>query len=100
VEEKLLVNGYDERVNVSRCQKWTDQRCGSRCRCRAQVRRLANLTSCLVLSLGVGVRECLGNKKNGQDRQGESKHSYPVISRVALYTHLYAYTLPQSLIGR
>jgi hypothetical protein len=64
------------------------------------VRRLANLTSCLVLSLGVGVREGLGNKKNGQNRQGESKHSYPVISRLVRHTHIDGYTLPQSSIGR
>ena len=100
MEEKLFVNRYENWLNVIRRQKRTNQRCGSRCRCRAQMRRLANLTSRLVLSIGMGVRQRLGNEKNGQGRQGEGKHSYPVISRVVLYTHLYAYTLPQSLIGR
>ena len=93
VEEKLFVNRYEDRLNVSRCKKRTNQRCGFRCRCRAQVCRLANLASRLVLSLGVGMRQGLGNEKNGQDRQGESKNPHPVTSRLVPMTHLDGYTL-------
>jgi hypothetical protein len=57
VEEKLFVNRYEDRLNVIRRQKRSNQRCGSRCRCWAQMRRLANLTSRLVLSLGMGMRQ-------------------------------------------
>jgi hypothetical protein len=94
VEEKLFVNCYQDRPNVSRCKKRTNQRCGSRCRCRAQVCRLANLASRLVLSLGVGVRQGLGNKKNGQDRQGESKNPHPLTSRLVPMTHRWLHTTP------
>ena len=71
MEEKLLVNRYDEWLNVSRGKKRTYERRGSRCRCRAQVRRLAKLASCLVLSLDVGVNQGLGGKQCEQDRQGK-----------------------------
>jgi hypothetical protein len=100
VEEKLFVNRCQDWLNVFRREKRANQRCGSRCRCRAQVRRLANLTSRIVLSLGMGVRQRLGNEKNGQCRQGESKHPYPVTSRLVRHTHIDGYTLPQSSIGR
>jgi hypothetical protein len=69
VEEKLLVNRYDERLNVSRCKKRTYQRRGSRCRCRAQVRCLAKLASGLILPVGMGVSQGLGGKQHEQDRQ-------------------------------
>ena len=55
MEEKLLTNRYDERLNVFRCKERTDQRCDSRGRCRADMRGLANLASRFILSLGVGV---------------------------------------------
>jgi hypothetical protein len=100
VEEKFFVNRYEDWLNVFRCKKRANQRYGSRCRCRAQVRSLTNLTSRLVLSLGVGVLQRLGSEKNGQGRQGENNHPYPITSRLVLYMHLHAYTLPQSLIGR
>ena len=72
MEEKLLVNRYDERLNVSRCKKGTYQRRGPRCWCRAQMRRLAKLASRLILSLDVGVNQGLGGKQCEQDRQGKS----------------------------
>jgi hypothetical protein len=100
VEEKLFVNPYEDWLNVFSREKRTNQRCGSRCRCLAQMRRLADLTSRLVLSLRMGVRQRLGNEENGQGRQGESKHPYPVISRLVRHTHIDGYTLPQSSIGR
>ena len=56
MEEKLLVNRYYEGLYVPRCNERTYKRRGSRGRCRAQVRRLAKLASCLILSVGVGVR--------------------------------------------
>ena len=74
MEEKLLVNRYDERLNVSRCKKWTYKRRGSLGRCRAQMRRLAKLASRLILSLDVGVNQRLGGKQREQDRQGKSEH--------------------------
>jgi len=100
VEEKLFVNPYEDWLNVFSREKRTNQRCGSRCRCRAQMRRLADLTSRLVLSLRMGVRQRLGNEENGQGRQGESKRPYPVISRLVRHTHVDGYTLLQSSIGR
>jgi hypothetical protein len=100
VEEKLFVNRYEDWLNVFRREKRANQRCGSRCRCRAQMRRLANLTSRIVLSLGMGVRQRLGNEKNGQCRQGESKHPYPVTSRLVLVSTHRRSTLPQSYFGR
>ena len=71
MEEKLLVNRYDKRLNVSSCQKRTHQRCGSCCRCRAQVRRLTKLASRLILSVGVGVSQGLGGEQHEQERQGK-----------------------------
>jgi hypothetical protein len=100
VEEKLFVNRYEDWLNVIRRQKRTNQRCGSRCRCRAQVRRLANLAGRFILSLGMGVTQSLGNEQNGQHRHNESKHPHPVAYRPVLAAHLGGYTLPQSSIGR
>ena len=71
MEEKLLVNRYNKRLNVSGCQKRTYQRCGSRCRRRSQMRRLAKLASRLILSLGVGVSQGLGGEQHEQERQGK-----------------------------
>jgi len=88
VEEKFLVNRQDERVNVSRCQKWRDQRCGSRCRCRAHMCRLANLASRVILSVGVGVTECLGDEQHRHDRDGKGKHPNPIASRLVRHTHI------------
>jgi hypothetical protein len=72
VEEKLLVNRDDEGLNISRCQKRTYKPRGYRRWCRAQVRRLAKLASCLILSVGVGVRQGLGGEQCEQDRQSKS----------------------------
>jgi hypothetical protein len=55
VKEKLLVNSYNELLDVSRCEKRTNQRCDSCCRSRAKVCRLANLASGIILSLSVGM---------------------------------------------
>jgi hypothetical protein len=94
VEEKLFVNRYEDRLNVICCKKWTNQRYSSRCRCRAKVRRLANLASRLVLSLGVCVGKRLRSEKNGQDRQGQNKHSHPITSRLVPVTTHRRPTLP------
>ena len=100
MEEKFFVNRYEDWLNVFRCKKRANQRYGSRCRCRAQVRGLTNLTSRLVLSLGVGVLQRLGSEKDGQGRQGENNHPYPITSRlVPVATHRRP-TLPQSYFGR
>ncbi len=72
MEEKLLVNRYDEGLYVPRCNERTYKRRGSRGRCRAELRRLANLASRLMLSVGVGVRQGLGRKQCEQDRQSKS----------------------------
>jgi len=62
VEEKLLMNRYDERLNASRCQERTNQRCDSCGRCRTDMRGLANLASRFTLSSDVGVTQSLGNE--------------------------------------
>ena len=71
MKEKLLMNRYDEWLNVSRGEKRTYKRCGSRCRRRAQVRRLTKLASRLILSVGVGVSQSLGCEQHKQGRQGK-----------------------------
>ena len=72
MEEKLLVNRYYEGLYGPRCNERTYKRRGSRGRRRAQVRRLAKLASCLILSVGVGVRQSLGGKQREQHRQSKS----------------------------
>jgi hypothetical protein len=63
VGKKLLVNRYDEGLNVPRSKERTCKRRGY-CRwCRAQVRRLAKLASRLILSFRVGVSEGLGGEQ-------------------------------------
>jgi hypothetical protein len=64
VEEKLLVNRYDKRLNGFSCKKRTKQRCGLRCRSRATVGRLADLASGFVLSLYMGVGSGLNQEYN------------------------------------
>lgn len=59
MKEKLLVNRYNERLDVSSCEKRTNQRYGSCCRSRAKVCRLANLASSFILSLSVGMGQDL-----------------------------------------
>jgi hypothetical protein len=53
VKEKLLMNRYNERLDVFCCGKRTNQRCSSCCRSRAKVCRLANLASGFVLPFSV-----------------------------------------------
>lgn len=72
MEEKLLVNRYDKRLNVPGRKKRTKQRRGQGVRSRADVGRLADLASSLILSFCVGVAQALGNEQNEQDRQGKS----------------------------
>jgi hypothetical protein len=55
VKEKLLMNRYNEQVDVTYCEKGTNQGCSSYCRTRADVRRLADLTGSFTLSACVGV---------------------------------------------
>ena len=55
MEEKFLLNRYNERRDISSCKKRANQRCGSCCRTRANVRRLANLASGFVLPFSVGM---------------------------------------------
>jgi hypothetical protein len=55
MKEKLLVNRYNERLNVSSCENKTDQRCDSCCRSRGKVCCLANLATSFILSLRVGM---------------------------------------------
>jgi hypothetical protein len=62
VEEKLLLNRYDKRLNVFRRDERTNQRRGSCGRCRADMRGLANLAGRFILSLGMGVTQSLGNE--------------------------------------
>jgi hypothetical protein len=62
VEEKLLVDRYEKRMDVPNRVKGTAQRYGSRCRRSAEVRRLANLARRFALSFGVRVRQSLGHK--------------------------------------
>ena len=88
MKEKLLVNRYDKRLNVSHRKKRTYYGRGSRRRCRAQVCRLAKLASRLILSLDVGVNQGLGGKQREQDRQGKSEHPDRVTSRVVAVSHL------------
>lgn len=88
MEEKLLVNRNDKRLNVSRCKKRTYKRRGSRGRCRAKMRRLAKLASRLILSLDVGVNQGLGGKQREQDCQRKSEHPDRVTSRVVTAKHL------------
>lgn len=53
MKEKLLVNRYNEPLDVSCCGKRTNQRCGSCCRTRTKVCRLANLACGFVLPFSV-----------------------------------------------
>ena len=52
------------------------------------MRRLAKLASCLILSVGVGVRQALGGEQCEQDGQGNSQHPDSIASRVVLAKHL------------
>jgi hypothetical protein len=71
VEEKLLVNRYGERLNVSCCKKKTYERRDSCCRYRAQMRRLAKLASRLILSVRVCMSQGLGGEQSEQDRHSK-----------------------------
>jgi len=71
VEEKLLVNRYDEGLNVPRCQERAYKRRSSRGRCRAQVCRLAKLASRIILPVEVGVNQGLGGEQCEHDGQGK-----------------------------
>jgi hypothetical protein len=62
VEEELLVDRYEEWLDVSRRDKGTTLCYRSRCRRSAELRRLANLAGRFVLSLGVRMRQRLGHK--------------------------------------
>jgi hypothetical protein len=64
------------------------------------VRRVANLASRITLSLGMGVAEGLGDEQHRQSREGKGKHPNPIASLSVRYTHIDAYTLPHSSIGR
>jgi hypothetical protein len=94
VEEKLLVNRYNELLDVSSCEKLTNLRYGSCCRSRAKVRRLADLTSRFILSLSVGMGQDLGKEQNGQNRQSKSKHPDEIQFRPVTISHLDIYTSP------
>ena len=72
MEEKLLVNRYNKRLNVPDREKWTKQRWGYRFRTGANVRSLAHLASSFILSSCVEVVQGLPNEQNKQDRQGKS----------------------------
>jgi hypothetical protein len=87
VDEKLLTNTYEKRLNVSGRQKRPKQRCSSRCWRGAKVCRLANLASSLILSFSVRVEEDLGNEENEQNRDRKRQHLDQAMSRVALANH-------------
>lgn len=87
MEEKLLVNRYDEGLNVPGCKERTYKRRGSCCRRRAQMCRLTKLASCLVLSLDVGVNQGLGGKQCEQDRHSKGKYPNRVAPRVVPVGH-------------
>jgi hypothetical protein len=72
VKEKLLVNRYYERLNVSRCKKRTYERCNPRRRRGAQMCRLAKLARGFILSVSVRMSQGLGGEQHEQDRQGKS----------------------------
>jgi hypothetical protein len=71
VEEKLLVNGYDERLNVSCRKKRIYMRCNTRRRRRSQMRRLAKLARGFILSVGMRVSQGLCGEQHEQDRRGK-----------------------------
>ena len=87
MEEKLLVNRYDERLNVSCCKKKAYQRRDSRCRYGAQMRRLANLARGLILSVCVGMSQGLRGEQHEQGRQGKGQHPNRVTPRVVPASH-------------
>jgi hypothetical protein len=70
VEEILLVNPYNKRVNVPDREKRTKQRRGQRFRTRPNVRSLADLASCFILSSCVEVVQGLPNEQKEKDRHG------------------------------
>jgi hypothetical protein len=72
VEEKLLVNRCDKRLNVPGREERTKQRRDQGLRSGADVGRLANLASSLILPFCVGVAYRLAKKENEQDRQAKS----------------------------
>jgi len=98
VKEKLLVNRYNERLDVSCRKKRTYQRGGFCCRSRAKVGRLANLASSFILSLSMGMGKDLGNKQNAQHRQSNSEHPGDIRSRLVATSHVDNYTTPIFLL--
>ena len=94
MEEKLLVNRYNERLDVTCCRQWTSQRCSSCSRSGTKVCRVANLASRFILSLSVGMEQDLRKKQNGQSRQSESKHPEGTTSPLVVAGHLDTYTTP------
>jgi hypothetical protein len=50
--------------------------------------RLANLASRVILSLGVGVAQRLGDEQHRQSYDGKGKHPHPIASRLVRYTHI------------
>ena len=87
VEEQLLVNRYDKRLNVPCCKKKTYQRRDSSCRYGAQMRRLAKLARGLILSVRVGMSQGLGCEQHEQGRQGKGQHPNRVTPRVVPASH-------------
>lgn len=88
MEEKLLVNRYDEGLNVPHFKERTYKRRGYRRWCRAQVRCLAKLARGFILSVGMGVRQGLRSEQREQDRQGKSEHPDCITSHVVPAEHL------------
>jgi hypothetical protein len=93
VEEKLLVNYYDKRLNVSGRAKSPRYRCSLHCWRGAKVCRLANLASSLILSFGVRVEEDLGNEENERNCDRKRQHPDQAMSRVALANHHSPWTI-------
>ena len=67
-EEKLFVKRWKKWLNVTSRKKRGMQREGSCFRGRTEVRGVADLTGCLVLSICVRVGRDLGNKYNQHRR--------------------------------
>ena len=87
VRKKLLMNRYEERPDITRCEERARQRYDLSCRRCPNVRRLADRARRLIVPVRVRVRLRLGHEQNRQHGQGKREHPYPRNARILPTTH-------------
>ena len=88
MRKKLLMNRYEERPDITRCEERARQRYDWSCRRCPNVRRLADLARRFVMPVGVRVRLRLGHEQHRQHGQSKREHPQPRNTHFVPTTHL------------